>query len=85
MAGEVDAVSVAHHGSGEIFCAFSTTVRAERRPAAPLAERRLLAGRHIDPLFAAVVEATEEAALDALLTAETVTGRDGHTAHALPL
>ncbi len=77
--------SVAHHGSGEIFVAFSTSVRGERRPSATTIERRVVAGRHIDALFAAAVEATEEAALDALCTAPTVTGRDGHTAHALPL
>ena len=35
------------------------------------------------PLFQAVVEATEEAILNALLAAETTTGRGGVTAHAL--
>jgi D-aminopeptidase len=35
-------------------------------------------------LFAAVVEATEEAVLNSLLAAVTVAGRDGHTSHALP-
>jgi D-aminopeptidase len=37
----------------------------------------------IDPLFEAAVEATEEAILNAMLQAETMTGRDGVTAHAL--
>ncbi len=77
--------SVAHHGSGEIFCAFSTTVRGERRPSAPTTTRTVVAHRHIDPLFVAVVEAVEEAALDALCTSVTVTGFRGHTAEALPL
>lgn len=77
--------SVAHHGSGEIFCAFSTAVRGERRPSAATTTRTVVAHRHVDPLFVAVVEATEEAALDALCTAVTVTGFRGHTAEALPL
>jgi D-aminopeptidase len=38
----------------------------------------------IDPVFRATVEATEEAVLNALVAAETMTGRDGNTAHALP-
>jgi len=43
----------------------------------------MLANRWITPLFQAVVEATEEAILNALLAAETMTGRAGVTAHAL--
>jgi D-aminopeptidase len=43
---------------------------------------RMLANRWITGLFQAVVEATEEAILNALLAAETMTGR-GRTAHAL--
>jgi D-aminopeptidase len=38
---------------------------------------------HINPLLEAVAEATEEAIVNALLGAETMTGRDGITAHAL--
>ena len=77
--------SVAHHGSGEIFTAFSTTVRGERRPAATTTQRTVVAHRHIDALFVAVIEAVEEAALDALCVADAVTGFRGHTAEALPL
>ena len=40
--------------------------------------------RGIDPLFEATVEATEEAIVNALVAAETMTGRDGNTAHRLP-
>jgi D-aminopeptidase len=39
---------------------------------------------HIDGLFHAVIEATEEAVLNAMLAAETMTGANGVTAHALP-
>lgn len=77
--------SVAHHGSGEIFTAFSTTVRGERRPSGPTIDRTVVAGRHIDALFVAVIEAVEEAALDALCVADTVTGHRGHTAIGLPV
>ncbi len=38
----------------------------------------------IDALFDATIEATEEAIINALVAAETMTGRDGITAHALP-
>jgi D-aminopeptidase len=63
--------SVAHHGSGEIFLAFSTTGGSEARPS-------------LDPLFQATVEATEEAVLNALWHAETTTGREGRVAERLP-
>ena len=69
--------STAHHGSGEIFLALATGLRAPRgAPAASTGTR--LAGRDLDPFFDAVVEATEEAVLNSLLTAPTVTGRDGN-------
>jgi D-aminopeptidase len=68
------------HGSGDYVIAFSTT----RRPAAagallPFPEDDL------DPLFQAVIEATEEAILNSLLAATTVRGRDGRLAEAIPV
>ena len=39
----------------------------------------------LDELFAAAIEATEEAVVDSLFRADTVTGRDGHVAEALPI
>jgi D-aminopeptidase len=77
--------SVGHHGSGEITIAFSTGARAPRRTERPHASRSTVTGAWLDPLFAAVVEATEESVVDALATADTVTGHDGRTAPALPL
>jgi len=73
--------STARHGSGEIFLGLATGLRAPRGRAAPGPP---LTGSELDPLFAAVVEATEEAVLNSLLAAVTVTGRDGHTSYALP-
>jgi D-aminopeptidase len=75
--------STANHGSGEIFLALATGLRRERggRPAAGVTQ---VAGRDLDPFFAAVVEATEEAVLNSLFAAPTVTGRDGNTSRGLP-
>jgi D-aminopeptidase len=50
----------------------------------PVRTIRMLAPDRIDPLYAAVVDAVEESILNALLAAETTTGRNGNTAHALP-
>lgn len=72
--------SVAHHGSGEIFLAFGTGARLDRDQRLDVAP---LGGRGLDPLFTAVVEATEEAVLNSMLTAPTVVGRDGHTSETL--
>ena len=44
----------------------------------------MLSDAYITALFDAVVEATEEAIVNAMLGAETMVGRDGITAHALP-
>jgi len=73
--------SVAYHGSGEIFIAASTTMRTPRG-GAPTA--RPLHGIELDPFFAATVDATEEAVLNSLLQAPTVTGRAGNTSEGLP-
>jgi len=73
--------STAHHASGEIFLALATGPRAPRGEAA---SRSPVSGSALDDYFAAVVEATEEAVLNSLLQAETVTGRDGHTSYGLP-
>jgi D-aminopeptidase len=72
--------SVAHHASGEIFVAFSTTTRAA--PGSPPASGLPDAG--LDPLFQATVEATEEAVLNALWRAESTTGRNGRVVERLP-
>jgi D-aminopeptidase len=43
-----------------------------------------VSGRGLDPFFAAVVEATEEAVLNSMLAAPTVVGRDGNVSRGLP-
>jgi D-aminopeptidase len=74
--------STAHHGSGEIFLALATGLRAPRGTAPP---RSPVTGRALDDYFAAVTEATEEAVINSLLQSVTVTGRDGNTSHQIPI
>jgi D-aminopeptidase len=64
--------SVAHHGSGEIFVAFATS------------DERSFSDRQLNPLFQAVVDATEEAVLCSLWAAVDTTGREGRLVRALP-
>ncbi|HSK54308.1 MAG TPA: P1 family peptidase [Jiangellales bacterium] len=73
--------STGTHGSGEIFLACATGLRADRTGRLRAAS---VSGSRLDPYFAAVVDATEEAVLTSLLAATTVVGRSGHAAHALP-
>ncbi len=77
--------SIAHHGSGEIFLAFSTGLRIGRGGRQALCSMTVVDDEYLDPIFGAVVEATEEAAIDALFTADTVRGRDGHVVPGLPV
>ena len=76
------------HFSGDLFIAFSTANRGlpagDYGESSPLTvEVTMLANSFITELFDAVADATEEAVLNALLAAETTTGRDGITAYAL--
>jgi D-aminopeptidase len=77
--------STAGHGSGEIFLAFSTGTRIPRDSGHPLRQLEVIDDEFLDPFFGAVVEATEEAVIDALFRADTVVGRDGHVARGLPI
>lgn len=75
--------SVAGNGSGDIFVAFSTA-NAEALAGKPLAASTSLGNDHVDPLFAATVEATEEAIVNAMVAARDMQGNEGHYAKALP-
>jgi D-aminopeptidase len=74
--------STAHHGSGEIFLAASTTARTDRDGSDVGASPRL-AMRGLDDVFEAVVDAAEESVLNSLLMSPTSTGRDGNTSEGL--
>jgi D-aminopeptidase len=77
------------HTSGDLFICFATGNRGlsmvDDREGQPF-ERplRALVDAHISPLFWAAIEAVEEAIVNALVAAETMSGRDGHVAHRLP-
>jgi D-aminopeptidase len=75
--------SISGNGSGDIFIAFSTA-----NPNAGLAPRssnvQMLANDQMDSLFEATVQATEEAVVNAMIAAKTMTGINGHTVEALP-
>ena len=75
---------MAHHGSGEIFLAFATTGRRTRAEAGRRADDASVADTRLDPLFAATVDASEEAVLNALWAAGDVTGRAGRRTPGLP-
>jgi D-aminopeptidase len=81
--------STANHSSGDLILAFATGNRGlsnadEPDAAAPgTVEVRMVPDNRLTPLFKATVEATEAAIVNALLAAETMTGRDGVTAYAL--
>ena len=75
--------SYASNGSGDIFIAFSTanegaSYRHENQSADYMPNDLL------GPVFLAAVEATEESIVNALVAAETMTGADDYTVHALP-
>jgi len=72
----------AAHTSGDLFFAFATGNRGLDATSGEL-PLRMLSDGEISPYYAAVIDATEEAILNAMLAAETMTGRDGHTVHAL--
>ena len=75
---------VGEHSSGDLFLAYATGNRGLAALEQPgEVELRMQSYRHADELFDAAIEATEEAILNALLAAETMTGRGGNTVYAL--
>jgi D-aminopeptidase len=75
--------SISGNGSGDIFIAFSTA-----NPGAAAADHvvdlKMLPNDKLDPVFAATVQATEEAIINAMIAAETMTGIENHRVRALP-
>ncbi len=70
-------------GSGDIFIAFSTA-NPGASSSKGLRTLTMLPNDQINPVFLATVQATEEAVVNALVAAETMTGTNGHTVIALP-
>lgn len=75
--------SISGSGSGDIFVAFSNANAGAVQTARTTAVN-VYPSDKMDPLFEATVEATEEAIINAMIAAETMTGADGITARALP-
>jgi D-aminopeptidase len=71
------------HGSGDIALGFTTANVLSHDEKAALVDIRILNEDRVDPLFEAMAEATQEAVLDALVAAGSMTGRDGHHRPAL--
>jgi D-aminopeptidase len=74
--------SISGNGSGDIFIAFST---ANRGAAATdhVVDLKMLPNDELDPVFAATVQAVEEAIINAMVAAETMTGIENHKVVAL--
>lgn len=78
---------IASNGSGDYVIAFSTaeSVRIPYSSDQDLKEQNVLRNSAMSPLFMAVNEATEEAIINSLFHAETMTGQDGNTVEELPV
>jgi D-aminopeptidase len=75
--------SWAGNSSGDLFLAFSTANAGAARPDGT-PSLTMLPNDRIDPLFRATIDATEEAIINAMLAAQTMTGADGIRAFGLP-
>jgi L-aminopeptidase/D-esterase-like protein len=76
--------STSGNGSGDIFVAFSTANSGAADADKPVHSVQTLPNDYLDPIFTAVVEATEEAIVNALVDNQTMVGRDDHRVEALP-
>jgi D-aminopeptidase len=74
---------VGGNGSGDLFLAFSTANGSPARHDG-LLRADYLPNARTTPLFEATIQATEEAIVNALVAARTMTGINGNTVHALP-
>jgi D-aminopeptidase len=75
--------SISSNGSGDIFIAFSTA-NPGAAAASDVAHVAMTSNTRIGAIFEATVQATEEAIVNALVAAETMTGVDGHRVEAIP-
>jgi L-aminopeptidase/D-esterase-like protein len=75
--------SIASNGSGDIFIAFSTANPGAADEQGPVSIT-MLPNEKMTPLFQATVQATEEAIVNAMVAAETMTGVDNHKVFGLP-
>jgi L-aminopeptidase/D-esterase-like protein len=76
--------SVSGNGSGDLFLAFSTANPNVANPDQVAHNVQTIPNDLLDPIFTGVVQATEEAIVNALIDNHDVTGRDDHVVPALP-
>jgi L-aminopeptidase/D-esterase-like protein len=70
--------------SGDIFVSFSTANVVPQVNPPKVLDAKLLSTDEMNPIFRATVEATDEAVINAMMKAETMTGINGNTVYALP-
>lgn len=75
--------SISGNGSGDIFIAFSTANEGAS-VADHVVDLKMMPNDMLDPVFTATVQATEEAVVNAMVAAETMTGIENHRVIALP-
>jgi D-aminopeptidase len=87
MLGLAKTGGIASNGSGDYVIAVSTAKEnlIPYQSDSIYNEKKEVRNDDMSPLFLATIESTEEAILNALFTAKTVTGRDGHTIESLPI
>ena len=76
--------TISGNGSADLFIGFSTANPNAANPDQITHEVQTIPNDLMDPLFAGVVQATEEAVVNALVDNHSMTGRDNHHVDALP-
>ncbi len=78
---------IGSNGSGDYVIAFSVAREnlIDSKERSPVIESKFISNDSVSPLFLATIEATEEAILNSLFAAQTMTGRDGHKVEKLPI
>jgi L-aminopeptidase/D-esterase-like protein len=76
--------TISGNGSGDLFIAFSAANAGAANPEPLTHSVQTIPNDRLDPIFAAVVQATDEAVVNALVDNQSMTGRDNHHVEALP-
>src|SRR5207245_3577087 len=76
--------TISGNGSGDLFIAFSTANPNVVNPDHVTHQVQTVPNDLMDPIFTGVVQATEEAVVNALVDNHSMTGRDNHRVEALP-
>jgi D-aminopeptidase len=77
--------AISQTSSGDILLAFSTAYKISRKKPLPFHNINAINDFKITPFYQATVEATQEAIINALTSAQTTVGRDGNTSYGIPL